>query len=389
MFSNRNGSGISRRAPRVITALLTLCLSVAAGIPLGNAQSYSYTSLSTLGGSSGWAYDINNNGQIAGRSSVVGDAAVHATLWNGAVATDLGTLSGHTNSIAFGINDAGSIVGRSIGSSGFVATLWSGGAITDLGLGNNSTANAINSSGQVAATRLGPGGGQTVTWSGGSVVERFQTSFLRPGINDAGQVVGESANRAVLSSGGTVTALAAVPGSVFSYAMAINNVGQVVGDSVFCGACNDRATLWQDGIAIDLGTLGGSDSVASDINDAGQIVGNSKNASGDYRAVLWNTAGTIVDLNSFLDAATVEAGWVLYEANAINRDGWIVGGAINTINMTSSAFLLTPGASRLPSAFLVTSVSPVPEPETYALLMAGLGLLGAAARRRKVTVAAR
>lgn len=33
------------------------------------------------------------------------------------------------------------------------------------------------------------------------------------------------------------------------------------------------------------------------------------------------------------------------------------------------------------------SVSPVPEPETYAMLLAGLGLVGAAARRRKVKAA--
>lgn len=385
MFSIQKEQGMKRRGPSVLPILFALCLVIADGVPLANAQSYSYTGLGTLGGSGGWAYDINNNGQITGRSSVTGNTAVHATLWESGTVTDLGTLSGNSNSIAFGINDAGSVVGRSIGSAGFVATLWSGGAITDLGLGNNSTANAINSSGQVAATRLGSGTGQTVSWSSGSAVDRFQTSFLRPGINDAGQIVGESANRAVLSSGGTVTALAAVPGSVFSYAMAINNTGQIVGDSVFCGACNDRATLWQDGIAIDLGTLGGTDSVAADINDAGQIVGSSKNALGDYRAVLWNTAGTIVDLNSFLDATTVDAGWVLYEANAINSDGWIVGGAMNTINMTSSAFLLTPSASRLSSAFLTTTVSPVPEPEIYALLTTGLALLGWAARRRKVT----
>ncbi len=383
MFSFQKKHGMTRHGPSVFPIFFALCLVIANGVPLASAQSYSYTSLGTLGGSSSWAYDINNNGQVAGRSSITGDTAVHATLWESGAVTDLGALGGSSNSIAFGINDAGSVVGRSIGSAGFVATLWSGGVITDLGLGNNSTANAINNSGQVAATRLGPGTGQAVSWSAGSAVDRFQTSFLRPGINDAGQMVGESANRAVFSSGGTVTALAAVPGSVFSYAMAINNTGQIVGDSVFCGACNDRATLWQDGVAVDLGTLGGTDSVASDINDAGQIVGHSKNASGDYRAVLWNTAGTIVDLNSFLDAATVDAGWVLYEANAINRDGWIVGGAINTLSMMSSAFLLTPAAPERFSAALVSSVSPVPEPEIYALLTAGLGLLGWTARRRK------
>lgn len=35
----------------------------------------------------------------------------------------------------------------------------------------------------------------------------------------------------------------------------------------------------------------------------------------------------------------------------------------------------------------VTSMSAVPEPETYAMMLAGLGLLGFAARRRKQTTA--
>jgi len=36
----------------------------------------------------------------------------------------------------------------------------------------------------------------------------------------------------------------------------------------------------------------------------------------------------------------------------------------------------------------ITLTSPIPEPETYAMLLAGLGLLGFAARRRKATTAA-
>jgi hypothetical protein len=33
--------------------------------------------------------------------------------------------------------------------------------------------------------------------------------------------------------------------------------------------------------------------------------------------------------------------------------------------------------------YLVASVSPVPEPETYAMLLAGLGLMGFTVRRRR------
>ena len=63
----------------------------------------------------------------------------------------------------------------------------------------------------------------------------------------------------------------------------------------------------------------------------------------------------------------VTEGWVLDNAIGINDNGWIVGNAHNSITGLDHAFLLTP----------------VPEPETYALFMAGLGLLVFIARRRK------
>jgi len=44
---------------------------------------------------------------------------------------------------------------------------------------------------------------------------------------------------------------------------------------------------------------------------------------------------------------------------------------------------LAPGSSYTATSGDVLSVSPVPEPETYAMLLAGLGLIGFAARRRK------
>ena len=44
--------------------------------------------------------------------------------------------------------------------------------------------------------------------------------------------------------------------------------------------------------------------------------------------------------------------------------------------------------SALPRMDNLTFTTPIPEPETYAMLLAGLGLLGFAARRRKLKLAA-
>jgi probable HAF family extracellular repeat protein len=103
------------------------------------------------------------------------------------------------------------------------------------------------------------------------------------------------------------------------------------------------------------------------INDSGAVVGWS-NTLGDTRihATLWNST-TPTDLNDFLSVSKVNAGWVLDGATDINDNEWIVVNAHNSITGESHAFLLTP----------------VPEPETYALFMAGLGLMGFIARRRK------
>jgi probable HAF family extracellular repeat protein len=77
----------------------------------------------------------------------------------------------------------------------------------------------------------------------------------------------------------TITDLGTL-GGPYSYATAINDNGQIVGDSINTVGAN-HGFLYSNGSITDLGTLGGEVSVASDINNLGLIVGFSSTAGNE------------------------------------------------------------------------------------------------------------
>ena len=170
-------------------------------------------------------------------------------------------------------------------------------------------------------------------------------------INELSQVVGSSetasgAFHAFLHTpGGGIQDLGTL-GGTNSRAFGINNRGQIVGDSELPGTTDFHAflitpedtdgdgnpDLWNrddDGnglndLLVDLGTIpGASTSVATDINDAGQVIG-----TNELNAFLWSQASGMVDLG---------AG----SARAINEQGQVAGW-FPTGPGTFHAFLITP-----------------------------------------------
>ena len=78
-------------------------------------------------------------------------------------------------------------------------------------------------------------------------------------------------------------------GGTNSSAAAINNAGQIVGRADIYNNAAFHATLWNETTATDLGTLGGTYSGATAINNVGQVAGYSNiSGSSTTHATLWN-----------------------------------------------------------------------------------------------------
>jgi probable HAF family extracellular repeat protein len=340
-------------------AFLTIVFSLAS---LSAVAEYTFTLLDGLDGSKSYVSSINNLGQIVGGSDTDFDTgAFRATLWNNGVATDLHP-QGSIGSYAASINDLGQIVGTSTYADRphQRATLWNNGVASDIHP-QGSSAYSINNSGQI----VGLSHIRATLWNNGVATDLHPQGSdysSATSINDLGQIVGTSTytdgnQRATVWNNGVATDIHP-QGSDQSLAYSINNSGQIVGASVTADG-NDRSTLWNNGVATDINPQGRTNS----INNSGQIVG----VSGG-RATLWNN-GVATDLNSFLSASDLSAGWFLTQAYDINDNGWIIGDAYNT-------------KSRVQRNFLLQSVTPVPEADTSAMLLIGLGVIGFVARRR-------
>jgi probable HAF family extracellular repeat protein len=286
-----------------------------------------------------------------------------ALLYSNGQFQDISSWLGGVHSNATGINDAGQIIGQTVFKirpyvREPLALLYSNGTLTVVAPGDQSFAEAINQSGQVVGLYVDQSGhGMAFLYSNGTSKALGtlpgNTDSLAWGINDKGQIVGETyltgspeqLNQAFLYQNGQMTKLPAPEGTDNSEAMRINDKGQVLVN--WTTATNQqRQYLYNAGTIEQLGTLGGENTWGGDLNDIGQVVGYSDTANGDQRAMLYQN-GTIRDLNTLLLSGV---GAPLTGASRINDRGQILAYSEN-----EQFYLLNP----------VT----VPEPQTWPIFL--------------------
>ena len=360
-------------------------LGLAFAVSTGSAwaqERYNVFDLGVVGNPPAGPYIIRNNGLISGAAATPDGSSMHAVLWYKGWKIDIGTPGlGGQNSAAFGVNEFGQTVGQvetsrpnaedfcGFNAYGFASStacrpfLWQDGVMTKLPTmgGHNGFANSINNRGVVAgiaetdATDPTPGCPvhqfEPVVWERGRIHSLPPYSGDSDGVaaqvNDKGQVVGASGtcgsfnpntglylveNHALLWENGVATDLGNLGGEgglAGNHACALNNHGQVVGHSDLPNDASFHGFLWTRETGMkDLGTLSGDfASLALGINDGGVVVGASIGpAFSTFRAVLWEK-GTVTDLNTLVDANPKNL--YLVQGESINSRGEIIGLAVD------------------------------------------------------------
>jgi uncharacterized membrane protein len=268
--------------------------------------------------------------------SVIGETHVVATRIIAQQVSVIATGRPAMNAYAVGMNDRDEVVGWLESSADLRKTrafVQIGAKLVLLpGLGGTySKALAIGRSTVVGSTQTAARALHAVEWRTPARARDLGTlpggSFSRAfGINGRDVVVGESNEtlngkaQAVMWTRGRISKLGLLAGGSLSSAIALNGQGAAVGYADDADG-RAKAVRFSQGKVELLGSLGDDPSLALDINDAGQIVGNASVHMGlmKMRGFIWER-GEMRELDDLI----ADAGWVLMGAYRINGRGEIL-----------------------------------------------------------------
>lgn len=291
--------------------------------------------------------------------------------WHDGTMTDVGALPGTYFAFPFAVNRRGEVVGQGLDTIpdpngiyqwGFQsrAFYWNNGAMQDLGTlgtGTNAVAAMINDHGQVVGwsyTSSAPSPLCIFALTTGTFIWDKKNGMRDIGglggtctyavaLNNRGQVVGGSTGTGDLEIHAFVwdaaTGITELPttAGLFADARAINENGEAVGWGEDPSGTARDAMLWRKREGkwqmTDLGRLHTPDcAVGTSVNASGQVLGYSGPGDGCLggSAFVWKDGGPIVDLNTLIPS---NSGIQLYETGQINDRGEI---AVNGLDANSN-----------------------------------------------------
>jgi probable HAF family extracellular repeat protein len=284
------------------------------------------TDLQGLPGNANGTYadSINSRGRVSGISGngaidpLTGFPEMDAVFWKHGKIADLGTLGGNA-SAAYGINDRDQVVGAALNtvldpfSSGFPTTCCIAETYTALFFPSATQMHAVLWHDGVIKDLGTLGGPDSVAWQ----------------INERGQIAGQSYVNSIpnettgvptidpffIGEDGNMVDLGSL-GGTDSWTTGLNNRGQVIGAMTLAGDGGWHPFLWSHGVLTDLGTLGVDCGNATALNDAGEVVGVACSPTAFF-ATLWRN-GALTNLGTI-------AGDTCSESDDINSQGQIVG----------------------------------------------------------------